>query len=100
MAKRENKKSVSLTNPEPNADLAGPSSMNYETKKRSKMKWFIAATLLLSMIFIVGGPLFFDHFPIVRQFIPVEFSNHSFPFKETEGDKNLVASEKKIENIV
>ena len=98
MAKRESKKSVSLTNPGPNADVAGPSSMDYKIKKRSKIKWFIATTLLLLMIFIGGGPLVLDHFPILRQFIPVEFSNHFFASKETEGNNNLVASEKEVEN--
>jgi len=98
MAKRESKESVSLTNPEPKADIPGPRSMKYETKKRSKMKWFIAATLLLLMIFTGGGSLFFDHFPTLRQFIPVEFSKQPFVFKEIEGNKNLVASEKKVEN--
>ena len=98
MAKRESKKSVSLTNPGPNADVAGPSSMDYKIKKRSNMTWFIATTLLLLMIFIGGGPLVLDHFPILRQFIPVEFSKHFFASKETEGNNNLVASEKKVEN--
>ena len=98
MAKRESKKSVSLTNPGPNADVAGPSSMDYKIKKRSKMKWFIATTLLLLMIFIGGAPLFLDYFPIMRQFLPVEFLNQSFAFEDREGDTNLVDSEKKVEN--
>mgnify|MGYP001430969255 CR=1 FL=1 len=98
MAKRESKKSVSLTNPGPNADVAGPSSVNYNTKKRSKMKWFMAAPLLLLMIFIGGAPLFLDTFPIMRQFLPVEFLNQSFAFEDREGDTNLTDSEKKMEN--
>ena len=98
MANRERKKSVSLTNPEPNADVAEPSSMEYNTKKRSKMKWFMAATLLLLMIFIGGGPLFLDYFPTMRQFLPVEFLNQSFAFEDREGDTNLVDFEKKVEN--
>ena len=98
MAKRESKKSVSLTNPGPNADVAGPSSVDYNTKKRSKMKWFMAAPLLLLMIFIGGAPLFLDTFPIMRQFLPVEFLNQSFAFEDREGDTNLTDSEKKVEN--
>ena len=98
MAKRERKKSVSLTNPVPNADVAGPSSVDYNTKKRSKMKWFMAALLLLLMIFIGGAPLFLDYFPIMRQFLPVEFLNRSFAFEDREGDTNLTDSEKKVEN--
>ena len=52
MAKRESKKSVSLADPKPNADAAGPSSMNYKAKKRSTIKWLIAGALLLLMIFL------------------------------------------------
>ena len=63
MAKRERKKSESITNPDPKADVAGPSSVDYKTKKRSKMKWFIAAALLFLMIFIGGGPFFFGPLP-------------------------------------
>ena len=98
MAKRERKKSESITNPEPKADVTGPSSVDYKTKKRSKMKWFIAAALLFLMIFIGGGPLFLDHFPTMRQFLPVEFLNQSFAFRDREGDTNLVDFEKKVEN--
>ena len=98
MAKRERKKSESITNPEPKADVAGPSSVDYKTKKRSKMKWFMAAALLFLMIFIGGGPLFLDHFPTMRQFLPVEFLNQSFAFRDREGDTNLVDFEKKVEN--
>ena len=98
MGKRHSKESVSLTNPEQNADVAGRSSLNYEIKKRSKMKWFIAATSLLLIIFIGVGSLFLDRFPTLRQFIPADFSNHFFAFKEPEGNKNSVASEKKVEN--
>ena len=32
MAKRESKKSVSLTDPKPNIDVAEPSSMDYKAK--------------------------------------------------------------------
>ena len=78
MAKRESKKSVSLTDPKPNADAAGPSSMNYKAKKRSTIKWFIAGALLLLMIFLGGGLLFLDHFPALRQFTLVEFFEQSF----------------------
>jgi len=98
MAKRERKKSISLTSPGPNADVAGPSSVDYNTKKRSKMKWFMAAPLLLLMIFIGGAPLFLDYFPIMRQFLPVEFLNQSFAFGDKEGDTNLGDSVKKVEN--
>ena len=52
MAKRESKKSVSLTDTKPNADAAGPSSMNYKAKKRSTIKWLIAGALLLLMILL------------------------------------------------
>lgn len=98
MTKRERKKSVSLTDPEPNADVTGPSSVDYNTKKRSKMKWFMAAPALLLMIFIGGGLLFFEYSPTMRQFLPVEFLNQSFAFEDREGDTNLVDFEKKVEN--
>ena len=98
MASRERKKSVSLTNSEPNADVAEPSSVDYNTKKRSKMRWFMAAPLLLLMILIGGGPLFLDYFPTMRQFLPIEFLNQSFAFEDREGDTNLVDFEKKVEN--
>ena len=98
MAKRASKKSVSLTDPKPNADAAGSSSMNYEAKKRSTIKWFIAGALLLLMIFLGGGLLFLDHFPALRQFTLVEFFEQSFALKDTEGNTNLVASEKKVES--
>ena len=98
MAKRERKKSESIINPEPKADVAGPSSVDYKTRKRSKMKWFIAAALLFLMIFLGGGPLFLDNFPTMRQFLPVEFLNQSFAFRDREGDTNLVDFEKKVEN--
>ena len=52
MAKRESKKSVSLTDPKPNADVSGPSSMNYKAKKRSTVKGGIAGALLFLMIFL------------------------------------------------
>ena len=42
MAKRESKKSVSLTDPKPNADVSGPKFYELQGKKRSTIKWFIA----------------------------------------------------------
>ncbi|MAI14314.1 MAG: hypothetical protein CMM15_09875 [Rhodospirillaceae bacterium] len=98
MAKRESKKSVSLTDPKPNAEAAGPSSMNYKAKERSTIKWFIAGALVLITIFLGGGLLFFDHFPILRQFTLVEFLKQSFALKETEGNTNSNAFEKKVES--
>ena len=98
MAKRESKKSVSLTDPKPNADASGPITMNYKAKKRSTIKWFIAGALLLLMIFLGGGLLFLDHFPALRHFTLVEFLKQSFALKDTEGNTNLVASEKKVES--
>ncbi len=98
MAKRESKKSVSLTDPKPNANTAGPGSMNYKAKKRSTIKWFIAGALLLLMIFLGGGLLFLDHFPALRQFTLVEFLKQSVALKDTEGNANLVVSEKKVES--
>ena len=98
MAKRESKKSVSLTDPNPNAYAAGPSSMNYKAKKCSTIKWFIAGALLLLMIFLGGGLLFMDHFPALRQFTLVEFFEKSFALEDTEGNTNFVASEKKVES--
>ena len=78
MAKRESKKSVSLTDPKPNADAAGPSSMNYKAKKLSKIKWLIAGALLLLMILLGGGLFSLDQFPALRQFTLVEFLKQSF----------------------
>ena len=98
MAKRESKKSVSLTDPKPNTDVAGPSSMDYKAKQRSTIKWFIAASLILVMIFLGGGLAFLDHFPALRQFTLVEFLKRSFALKNIEGDTNLIASEKKVES--
>ena len=98
MAKRESKKSVSLTGPKPNADASGPSSMNYKAKKRSTIKWFIAGALLLLMIFLVGGLLFLDRSSALRQFTLVEFLKQSFALEDTEGNTNLIASEKKVES--
>ena len=98
MAKRESKKSVSLTDPKPNADASGPSSMNYKAKKRSTIKWFIAGALLLLMIFLVGGLLFLDRSSALRQFTLVEFLKQSFALEDTEGNTNLIASEKKVES--
>ena len=98
MAKRESKKSVSLTDPKPNIDVAGPSSMDYKAKQRSTIKWFIAASLILLMIFLGGGLAFLDHFPALRQFTLVEFLKQSFAMKDREGNTNLVVSEKKVES--
>ena len=42
-----------------------------------------------------GGLLFLDHFPALRQFTLVEFLKRSFALKDTEGNANLIASEKK-----
>ena len=98
MAKRESKKNVSLTDPKRNAEASGPSSMNYKTKKRSTIKWFIAGALLLLMIFLVGGLLFLDRSSALRQFILVEFLKQSFALEDTEGNTNLIASEKKVES--
>ena len=98
MAKRESKKSVSLTDTKPNADAAGPSSMNYKAKKRSAIKWFIAGALLFLMIFLGGGLFSLDQFPALRQFTLVEFLKQSFAVQDTEGNKNLVAFEKKLES--
>ena len=80
MAKRESK-SVSLTDTKPNADAAGPSSMNYKAKKRSTIKWLIAGALLLLMILLGGGLFSLDQFPALRQFTLVEFLKQSLPFK-------------------
>ena len=98
MAKRESKKSVSLTDPKPNIDVAGPSAMDYKAKQRSTIKWFIAASLILLMIFLGGGLAFLDHFPALRQFTLVEFLKQSFAMKDREGNTNLVVSEKKVES--
>ena len=98
MAKRESKKNVSLTDPKRNAEASGPSSMNYKTKKRSTIKWFIAGALLLLMIFLVGGLLFLDRSSALRQFTLVEFLKQSFALEDTEGNTNLIASEKKVES--
>ena len=98
MAKRESKKSVSLTDTKPNADAAGPNSMNYKAKKRSAIKWFIAGALLFLMIFLGGGLFSLDHFPALHQFTLVEFLKQSFAVQDTEGNRNLVASEKKLES--
>ena len=98
MAKRESKKSVSLTDPKRNAEASGPSSMNYKTKKRSTIKWFIAGALLLLMIFLVGGLLFLDRSSALRQITLVEFLKQSFALEDTEGNTNLIASEKKVES--
>ena len=96
MAKRESKKSVSLTDPKPNAEASGPSSMNYKAKSRSMIKWFIAGALLLLMIFLGGGLLLLDHSPTLRQFTLEEFLKRSFALKDTEGNTNLIAYEKKV----
>ena len=98
MAKRESKKNVSLTDPKRNAEASGPSSMNYKTKKRSTIKWFIAGALLLLMIFLVGGLLFLDRSSALRQITLVEFLKQSFALEDTEGNTNLIASEKKVES--
>ena len=98
MAKRESKKSVSLTDLKPNSEASGPSSMNYKAKKRSTRKWFVAGALLLLIIFLGGGLLFLDHSPALRQFTLVEFLKRSFALKDTEGNTNLIASEKKVES--
>ena len=98
MAKRESKKNVSLTDPKRNAEASGPSSMNYKTKKRSTIKCFIAGALLLLMIFLVGGLLFLDRSSALRQITLVEFLKQSFALEDTEGNTNLIASEKKVES--
>ena len=97
MAKRESKKSVSLTDPKPNIDVAGPSSMDYKAKQRSTIKWFIAASLILLMIFLGGGLAFLDHFPVLRQFTVVEFTvvvvpdTVKFPARVTLAPLNVIA---------
>ena len=45
-----------------------------------------------------GGLLFLITSPALRQFTLVEFLKQSFALKDTEGNTNLVASEKKVES--
>ena len=42
--------------------------------------------------------LFLDNSPALRQFTLVEFLKRSFALKDTEGNTNLIASEKKVES--
>ena len=95
MAKRESKKSVSLTDPKPNAEASGPSSMNYKDKKTINDKVVYCWVLLLLMIFLGGG--LFRSLPALRQFTLVEFLKQSFALKDREGNTNLIASEKSRE---
>ena len=97
MAKRESKKSVSLTDPKPNADdwtkfyeLQGKKTIN----DKVVYCWGVA---FINDIFRRWA-IIFGSLPSIASIYISRVLKQSFALKDTEGNTNLVASEKKVES--